>query len=76
MSYPRHGGANAVFWIAEDALEVEPLSCEHELAPGESALFAMRWVRLTVSDPVNAASPPELGRWIERELAALVGRNR
>ena len=37
--YPQYDGANAIFWVDKERIEVEPLSPEYTLKDGQSATF-------------------------------------
>lgn len=63
--YPHEGGAHAVFWVADEFIEIEPLSPSRPLARGQSLALEQVWHHLEVPESVDADDPRAVGRWIE-----------
>lgn len=63
-NYPHFNGANAVFYIAADKVEMEPMSAEHTFADGESYTFPQTWSWLAIPQNVDGNDPVAVGRWL------------
>ena len=69
--YRAYKGAHALFWIAEEYLELEPLSAEMMLDEGASAAFTQVWHWLALPPDVNESDPQAVGKWLEQRAAAM-----
>lgn len=67
--YPHHGGANSLFWIAKDQIELEPLSGEVALSTGESMSFTQVWQWLDLPEKLDAGDAAAVGRWVEEQAS-------
>lgn len=67
--YPHYDGANAIFWIAPDAIELEPLSAEVTLQPGHSFTFTQVWYGLEMPAEIDPADYKAVGQWLDRQAA-------
>jgi len=72
--YPACGGAHALVWVAGECLELEPLSAEVVLRPGESTTFRQVWHNLALPADVKRDDPQAVGRWLEKRAAELAKR--
>jgi len=65
-SYPHYDGANAVFWIARDFIEIEPLSPTVKLAKGKSLSFRQIWRGLELPDGLDPGDVRAVGKWLTK----------
>jgi len=65
--HTHHGGAHALFWLAEGAIEMEPLSAEDRLRHLESLTFTQVWHALDLPDDVPSDSPAAVGAWLDAQ---------
>jgi len=70
--YPHQGGAQAFFWVDKDKLELEPLSSEAVLSPGQSLTFTELWHWLELPAGVEPSDPEAAGRWLDGRAAGLI----
>ncbi|MCC7406618.1 MAG: hypothetical protein IT442_01005 [Phycisphaeraceae bacterium] len=64
--YPHYDGANAIFWITDKEIEIEPISAELKVKTGQSASFVQQWRWLGAPKGVNLDDPKAVGRYIEK----------
>jgi hypothetical protein len=69
--YPAYSGAHALFWIAEEYLELEPLSAQMLLDEGQSAGFTQVWHWLALPPDVREDDPQAVGKWLEKRAAEM-----
>ncbi len=61
-------GAHAVFYLAEHAIELEPLSPQFLLQPGKSASFEFLWQKLGRPEGVDPSDPDAVAEWVRRQI--------
>ncbi len=68
-NYVHDDGANAVFWLAADFVELEPLSPQISLKPGQNYEFQQTWHWYDDPPTDATANPQGMAQWI-RERAS------
>jgi hypothetical protein len=66
--YPHDDGANAVFWLAGNFIELEPLSPQVSLKPGQKYTFEQRWHWLGDAPAKISGDLQRLAQWIGDQL--------
>jgi len=63
-TYPHYDGANSVFWISQDYIEIEPISPTMKLAKGKGMSFRQTWRALKLPESVDPADVRAVGKWL------------
>jgi len=66
--YPHYDGAHAIFWLAPDTIELEPLSPQVMLRRGTSLALAQTWRGVPIPADVDARDAAAVGAWLERQV--------